>query len=68
MELYHMKWATILIRQTKIDIWPCVQENVCPGTVFLNNNFIVENEIQIGEPMEDKQGIFVSLWALCTVF
>lgn len=38
------------------------------GPFFLNNDFIVENEIQIGEPMEDKQGIFVSLWALCTVF
>lgn len=39
----------------------CARKYVCPGTVFLNNDFIVENEIQIGELMEDKQGIFVSL-------
>lgn len=35
------------------------KRSVVPGT-FLSNYFFAENEIQIGELREDRQGIFVS--------
>lgn len=42
---------------------PHAEKSVCPGT-SLSNDLFVENEIQIGQLGEDRQGIFVSFSAL----